>query len=287
MKTIPIRSIQPREPKVELFDSFKIRSIGDVLDGKDLNQDLHRHDFYFILAVRKGKGTHTIDFVEYPVTDHSIFFMRPGQVHSIHLKAGTQGYLLEFNKSFSFLASKSGTELLRKAATKNCCKLSATGNGSLDAILQTMLEEYHAKKEGFEAVIKANFEIFLIQFLRHRQQGESPPANPDHYKQDKLEKFLHLLEVNVGTKKQASAYADMLSLSPFQLNSITKSLLGKTAAELIEDQLLLEARRYLLATPNQVNQIASHLGFEDVSYFIRFFKKLTGHTPEGFHKNFQ
>ncbi|HRW99910.1 MAG TPA: AraC family transcriptional regulator [Cyclobacteriaceae bacterium] len=51
--------------------------------------------------------------------------------------------------------------------------------------------------------------------------------------------------------------------------------------------MLLEAKRYLLATSNQVNQIAFQLGYEDVSYFIRFFKKLTGNTPEAFRKNFR
>lgn len=287
MKSIPIRSIQPEVPRAELFESFKIRSLGEVLAGGDLNHDLHRHDFYLILYVRKGKGSHPIDFVDHPVTDQSIFFIRPGQVHSLYLNKSAEGYLLEFNKGFQLLSSAGGNELLRKAATKNYCTLNAAGTARLGTILQTMLDEYKGKHEGFENVIKANLEIFLIEFLRRRQHGQNSEASPDQYKQDKLEKFLHLLEVNVGTKKQASAYADMLSLSPFQLNSITKSLLGKTAAELIEDQLLLEARRYLLATPNQVNQIASHLGFEDVSYFIRFFKKLTGHTPEAFRKNFQ
>ncbi|MBL7847120.1 MAG: helix-turn-helix domain-containing protein [Cyclobacteriaceae bacterium] len=287
MKTIPIRSIKPHEAKADLFEGFKIRNLADVLEGKDLHQDLHRHDFYLILAVRKGKGSHEIDFVNYPVSDDSIFFMRPGQVHRIHLKKGTEGYLLEFNKGFQFLASKNGNELLRKAATKNYCKLDPAGDGKLAAILQAILEEYNARQEGFEAIIKANFEIFLIQFLRNRQNRQLPSVNADPYRQEKLEKFMHLLEVNVGTKKQVAAYAEMLSLSPYQLNSITRSLVGKTAAELIEDQLLLEARRFLLATPNQVNQVAYHLGFEDVSYFIRFFKKLTGYTPEAFRKNFQ
>ncbi|MBL7932446.1 MAG: AraC family transcriptional regulator, partial [Bacteroidia bacterium] len=73
----------------------------------------------------------------------------------------------------------------------------------------------------------------------------------------------------------------------YQLNSITKSLLGKTCSEIINEQIILEARRYLLATSNQVNQIAYQLGYEDVSYFIRFFKKHTGHSPDSFRQNFK
>lgn len=286
MKTIPIRSIQPQESKANLLEGFKIRSVEEVLDGKDMSQDLHRHDFYFILAVCKGSGIHTIDFVEYPIKTNAIFLMRPGQVHKLQLKAGSEGYLLEFSKDFQFL-SKTGNELLRKATHRNYCPLDKMGTGALCAILQTMLEEFHTKLEGFENVIKANLEVFFIQYLRYRQRDQKTDNNKaNHYQQEKLQEFLDLLEANIHTEKHATAYADMVNLSPFQLNSITKNLLGKTVADLIEDQILLEAKRHLLATSNQVNQIAFQLGYEDVSYFIRFFKKLTGHTPEAFRKNF-
>lgn len=287
MKNIPIRSILPQVQKTDGFDSFKIRSISEVLAGKDMNQDLHRHDFYFFLIVTKGAGLHVIDFIEHRVTDHSIFILRPGQVHQLQLNAGSEGYLLEFGKKFRFLSPASGNELLRKAANRNVCKLDEKNFSTLDSTLQTMLEEYRARQEGYESVIKANLEIFLIRFIRSRQKDQAVAVKANSYQQEKLQEFLDLLEANIATRKQASAYADMVSLSPFQLNSITKSLLGKTVAELIEDQILLEAKRYLLATANQVSQIAFQLGYEDVSYFIRFFKKLTGHTPEAFRKNFR
>lgn len=75
MKTIPIRSIQPQESKANLLEGFKIRSVEEVLVGKDMSQDLHRHDFYFILVVGKGSGTHTIDFVEHAIQANTIFMM--------------------------------------------------------------------------------------------------------------------------------------------------------------------------------------------------------------------
>ncbi|HVU97112.1 MAG TPA: hypothetical protein VHE34_17905 [Puia sp.] len=40
----------------------------------------------------------------------------------------------------------------------------------------------------------------------------------------------------------------MLSLSVYQLNAMTKSSVGKTAGDLINGQIVLEAKRYLLAT---------------------------------------
>jgi len=285
MKNIPIRSILPIEPKADGFDSFKIRSINEVLAGKEMNQDLHRHDFYFILIVSKGKSFHEIDFVKYLISNHTIFFMRPGQVHQLQLKVDSEGYVLEFSKEFQRMSFPTANNLLHRAANRNYCKLDKKDFNTLSTTLQNMLEEYQAKQEGYENVIRANLEIFLTRFLRYRQNSE-PSAKANSYQQEKLQEFMDLLETNISTTKQVAAYADMVHLSPFQLNSITKSLLGKTVTELIEDQILLEAKRYLLATSNQVNQIAFQLGYEDVSYFIRFFKKRTGQTPEVFRKNF-
>lgn len=79
----------------------------------------------------------------------------------------------------------------------------------------------------------------------------------------------------------------MLHLTTYQLNAITKETLGKTGSQLINEQILLEAKRQLLSTSNQVNQIAYDLGYEDVSYFIRFFKKHIGNSPEIFRQNFK
>lgn len=286
MKNIPIRSILPEERKTADFDSFRIFDISEYLSGKDLIQDLHRHDFYFILALTKGKGVHEIDFVEYPIKDNSIFIMRPGQVHRFELRTGSEGYWIAFNKEFRLLSSATGNALLRTAASRNFYTLDKRDIDEFCSTLQTTLEEYQSKQTGYEFIVKATIEIFLIQFLRRRKNDEETSVKADQYAQGKLQEFQDLLEANIGTKKQAAAYADMMNLSLFQLNSITKSLTGKTVAALIEDQILLEAKRYLMGTPNQVNQIAFQLGYDDVSYFIRFFRKKVGVTPDAFRKNF-
>lgn len=78
-----------------------------------------------------------------------------------------------------------------------------------------------------------------------------------------------------------------MNLSVYQLNAITKATLGKTSSSIINDYVVLEAKRHLLATSLQVNQVAYQLGYEDVSYFIRFFKKHMGCSPQAFRENSQ
>lgn len=258
MENIPIRDIK----------SFSIRDI------KELNmvQELHRHDFYYLLALKKGKGDHAVDFISYEVNDNMVFFIRPGQVHQLTLKAGSTGYLVVFKTDFY------ASPLLRKV---NLCY---TNTKRSLAILTDIFQEYSDKQEAYQKVIQANLDIFFIELVR--QHSQSSPEGINTYAQERLEEFLELLTQHIAHHKQVAQYADMLHLSPYQLNAITKATLGKTCSAVINEHIILESKRYLLATADQVNQIAWHLGYVDVSYFIRLFKKHTGYSPEAFRHHF-
>lgn len=287
MKDIPVRHITTASTEPALSGRFKIREIGDLLAGKDLVHELHRHNFFFILALEKGAGTHEIDFTRYAVHDNSIFFLRPGQVHQLELKAGSTGFLLEFDTAFYHPAGKLPNQRLKRAGNKNVCAFEDGRFKKLISLLVYMYNEYTAKQEGYAEVIKANLDIFFIEYTRQSRNPEGGLKDASSYAQERLEDFLALLGSNLKDKKQVLLYANLLNLSTYQLNAITKTTIGKPASEVINEQIILEAKRYLLATPNQVKDIADHLGYEDISYFIRFFKKHTGYSPEAFRKNFK
>jgi AraC family transcriptional regulator, transcriptional activator of pobA len=285
MIKIPIKRIHPIPEEPVSSGSFKIRTVQDLLAGKDMVHELHRHDFFFILALHKGKGAHEIDFTKYYVYDHSIFFLRPGQVHQLELKAGSTGYLMEFDKEFYHSKYNLSNQRLRKASNKNFCQLDPGRFKKLYSILTYIFQEYTSKQEGYREVIKANLDIFFIEFVRQSRNLQGTSHNINLYSQERLEELLELLETHITDFKQVSQYADMMNLSPYQLNAITKATIGKTTSDLINEHLVLEAKKHLLATTNQVKDIAFQLGFEDVSYFIRFFKKHTGYSPEVFRHN--
>jgi AraC family transcriptional activator of pobA len=285
MKTIPIRYITTTQKEPNFANGFNIRDVRDLLAGKDMVQELHRHDFFYILALKKGSGSHAIDFMSHDVCDNSIFFMRPGQVHQHILKKGSTGYMLGFTTGFYNPHNKLSNQLLRQASNMNFYQLDANGFKKLLSILNNTFREYTDKQEGYQEVIKANLRILLIELAR--QNSKSLSTNVNLYAQQRLEEFSELLETHISRHKQVSYYADRLNLSPYQLNAITKTTLGKTCSELINEHIILESKRYLLATAHQVNQLANHLGYEDVSYFIRFFKKHTGYSPEAFRHNFR
>jgi AraC-like DNA-binding protein len=249
MQHIPIRTT----------GHFSIRRI----TGLDMVQPLHRHDFYYLLALTSATGTHTIDFVPYPVNNNSLFLLRPGQVHEIALSADSTGYLLQCSPSFD------PSPLLRTAARQNHYQCNPP-------LFENILEEFTTQKNNYEDVIRSYLHILFITLLREQTTS---------LVNDDLQTLLDLIELHYTQYKQVSDYATLLHRSPYQLNSLTKQSLGKTCSDLINAHILLEAKRRLLATSDQINEIAWQLGYEDNSYFIRFFKKHTGHTPAVFRQN--
>lgn len=283
MQKIPVRYIEIASKELGASVGFGIRELQTLLAGKDMIQDLHRHDFFYMLVLKKGSGSHEIDFTKHKITNNCLFFMRPGQVHQLKLKAGSVGYLVEFSNDFYHAYDKTSGELLRKASVMNYLRFKNNEFDAVYSLLTAAFDEYNSKQERYQEAIKANLDILFIQLIRKCAQCIAENSNT--YIQGQLQKFRGLLEKHVVEHKQASYYAGLLNLSLYQLNAITRASLGKTSSDVINDYIILESKRYLLSTSNQVKEIAYHLGYEDVSYFIRFFKKHTGYSPETFRNN--
>lgn len=283
MKQIPVRHIND----TFFEERFSIRAIEPLVTKEDLFHERHRHDFYFVLFIKNGKGEHEIDFIKYTVNNYSVFFIRPGQVHQLKLEKGATGFMLQFTTDFYSPRETPANMVLRKISNKNYCHLSTERFEQIDLLLQTIFQEFSQKQDRYKEVIKASLEILFIQLIRQSSNPNKISNESKLYSQERLEELQDLLEKNIYSKKQVNDYAEMLNMTPYQLNAITKSTLQKTGSELINEQIILEAKRMLIGTGNQVNQIAEILGYMDTSYFIRFFKKQTGQTPEAFRQNFK
>lgn len=283
MPNIPVRQI-----KESFFEErFSVRRIESLTANQQLVHDLHRHDFYFVLFVEIGSGEHDIDFIHYEVTDSAVFFVRPGQVHRLLLEQGTRGFMLQFTTDFYTPKDLPAIQVLRKVSNKNFCQLSQDRFQHLFSLLELVFAEFTDKQERYKESVRAYLDILFIALARQSSRAGVSVDKSNVYALERLDELQDLLEKNIRDHKQVSDYARMMSITTYQLNAITKSTLHKTASELINEHILLEAKRLLIATTNQVVQIADLLGYDDPSYFIRFFKKQTGFTPEAFRQKFK
>ena len=195
--------------------------------------------------------------------------------------------MMAFSKDFYIPAGQSASQLFRKLCNRNYFQFEPERFKRLLSLLNIIFQEYSEKKQRYQEAIGSILDVFFIELLRQSGDSQGVSGGTGEYMQERLDELLALIEAGISEHKQVAYYAEQMHLTAYQLNSITKASLGKTCSDLINDYILLEAKRYLLATSGQVNQIAGLLGYEDVSYFIRFFRKHTGYSPEAFRNKFK
>ena len=74
-------------------------------------------------------------------------------------------------------------------------------------------------------------------------------------------------------------HAAALGVTPTHLTRACKAATGRTAADLLTERVLYEARRLLVGTKAPAQDIARHLGFGSAAYFTRFIQHHTHATP--------
>jgi hypothetical protein len=98
-KSIPIITIeQLNSCDKNIWMKLDVRRLEDHLKTLSSADFPHRHDFYNLIYIKQGSGTHDIDFKRFIVEPNQMFFMNDGQVHDWNLSADTVGYTLFFQK---------------------------------------------------------------------------------------------------------------------------------------------------------------------------------------------
>ena len=72
MTKIPIRKIDLTQGEQNYSKIFQVKDISKVMNGQPLIEPFHRHNFFFILALERGKGDHNVFFKTYEITDYSL-----------------------------------------------------------------------------------------------------------------------------------------------------------------------------------------------------------------------
>lgn len=159
IKGIPVRHIKASQTNQDVAEHISIREVQQLLNNQDLTQDLHRHDFYFIMAIERGHGSHAIDFTHYDLCDRCIFFMHPGQVHELSIKAGSTGFLIQFKTDF-YPHDRFTGDLLRSLRRQTFCQLNEELFRKLMITLSQLHHEYQHRKEKFNEALRAIFLYF-------------------------------------------------------------------------------------------------------------------------------
>lgn len=237
---------------------------------------MHLHGFYEIIWFQKGSGTHYVDFNQYAIAPGTIFFISPGQIHSFDTKHDQEGYVL-----------KVCAELFDDFVGLSCVTVQDKDSAALEMLVAGIQEEL--KKEdslGHREALHALVKLFVIM-VRRSYAGMDPSApNPHKVSYKAFLNFRKLIEENYCRLHTVKDYASLLNVSSKTLTLYVNECSKYSPLELINNRIILEAKRLLRYSVLSVKEIAFRLGFEDPSYFAKFFKRLVKQSPADYRESF-
>lgn len=97
-------------------------------------------------------------------------------------------------------------------------------------------------------------------------------------------RFITLVNEHCKTERTTTFYADRLCLSPRYLSTVIRDISGRTVMEWVNQAVILEAKVLLKHSNLLTYQIADELHFPNPSFFSKFFKRMTGMTPQEYQR---
>ncbi|MFP4290090.1 MAG: helix-turn-helix domain-containing protein [Cyclobacteriaceae bacterium] len=268
--------------------AFAIKRIEDLKQNFSFTQFPHKHDFYDVLFITEGHGKHTIDFQTYEVKPYTIFFLTPGQVHSWELSEDTKGFSIFFEAEFYGIHRSRGRlrdmPFFHVLSGDPALHLSRESEEFVEEIIEQMYEEQANARHRYAEIIRAYLELLLMRLSRFYDKQQQETSTPYH--QQLIIRYEEMIDSHYIEKRMVSEYADMLNMSTKNLNAICKKTVNRTASDMIFNRIILEAKRLLLNAEWSVQQVGEMLHFYDSSYFVRFFRKHSGITPEQFRRKY-
>ena len=246
----------------------------------------HSLEFFDITLVTRGRGVFVLDGYPHDVRAGQVFFSQPGQVRLWeveHLDGlclfFVDGFIKEFLQDASFVHQ---LPFFQAAPERAEMHLRPPAARQLRGRLTTMRGELVDFRRDSIPLLRAQLHETLLLLARDYAASHRIPSRRTMH--GAVTRFFTLVERDVTVRHRVQDYAAELGVSAGHLSVLCSRYAGTTAKRYVDDALTIRARRLLLYSDESAARIATLLGFEDPSYFARFFRRETGSTPTEFRR---
>ena len=281
-----------------LHPEFMCMRLEDQPDEKLLHMPISRVNFYRIILFTNAKLYFYKGHEKVNTVDNCLCFSYPGKIESWTRSDKLYGYVVYFTEAFagldSTLHSYDSEYPFFNFYSEQLVPLSPDEAKELSQSDEEMIHEMYSDAPDKLDMLKKLLYVYLHRVRRiYNRKIHSLPSDIKASK-NLYNRFRgaidHYLKMLSHGKKlcypTVSTMADQLSVSPNYLNGVVKKLTGKTASNHIHERLVLEAKSILIHSQLHAAEVANRLGYQNTSYFNRFFKKASGFSPIEFRKRF-
>lgn len=240
---------------------------------------------HYHIVLFRGEARFSLDFTEYSSAGgNTILFFTPYQTFSWLGNGDADMRVLTFHGDFYCIEYHKKEVACNGLLFNNIylyphVQVSDDEYNELTHVLKKMEKETVDMSVTFsDSILKAYLQLLLALCSREKKkQLEHVEAEIAINKE--MTDIQSLLDAHFLTERGASFYASKLALSPSAFTKKTRQFFGKTPTQLIQDRVVLEAKKLLHLTHKPVKEIAVALNFDDEFYFSRYFKKNVGLSP--------
>lgn len=248
----------------------------------DWNIKPHIHSSLFqVFIIQTGQVNIQENTQTHQVKAPCIFLVPPTYLHGLTYTPDVKGYILTVSTSIMEDIFKTFSETFKTFSQTQIITHFEEPNffESIMNLIKVLEKELFGEASERSAMLRAYLINFFVSLYRMSQEGEE--IKKDSLSLTYFRKFQQSIR-NSEYPKSIPDFAEELNITPVHLNRICKTVAGKSAIELVHQNVITEAQKYLLHTSYSVSEIAYLLKFEYPNYFAKLFKKYVGMSPKEF-----
>lgn len=286
----------------EFSEIHQLRGKDPLLDGFSISQESHRQgedtgfifpfrsDHHVIIFLLKGKVKVQWNLTSVVLEKHDLIAISGRVVtQSIEMLEDSLAMIITFTREFALQNVQKSRALesfkLLSAPTTPKISLSPQDSNAFHALTSYLHLKAQNEQEAFlsEKIVHA-FNLLFYE-LSTLYDTYHPVLPIDLSRKEELAaSFIKLLGQHFRIHRSVDFYAQALHVTAGHLTKMLKRVSGKSARQLIDSAVVLEAKMLLANRSLTIAQIATALNFSDQSFFGKFFKKEAGLSPSAYRQ---
>lgn len=244
---------------------------------------VHQHaEMVQLLYLHRGQAAIEIEGQTTVMRDACIQIVPALCVHGFRFSPGTQGYVLSLALPLLASLESQFPQPLSLLNAPQCVPV-ARSRPHIRTLFAALQKEYHTDSEAREMMMFSLLSALLV-WLRRQHRPVAPQDDRLARRRRAMRLFARHIESHYREHLPLAEYARRIGLSANYLNQLCREFHNCSALIVVHQRLMLEAKRSLQYTSMTVSEISDYLGFSDVTYFSRFFKKHETRSPKSYRE---